>query len=243
MASLQIEKGSFPRYGNRRITDIEYVERGDTTQDVNYTYSEVDTSITPDTYYYPNTSAPVCFPSDPIAIPVYLASITSAYYCDDVVWTPTMQSLTYNQGTDYEFSIDVISQDNATAGGYACGVAYPPALAAKHKTDLDYHDRAANSGVRTAAHFNTQRYPEEETIVTNERGTLHTFWDCWQLETFDPGDGHRYYRLVADQITGDPEFERKEGVANPISLPPIVPSFARTHTAYNCEVSVIKTQI
>ena len=238
MASLQIEKGSFPRYGNRRITNIEYVERGDTTQDVNYTYSEVDTSITPDTYYYPNMSASVCFPSDPIAIPVYLASITSAYYCDEVVWTPTTQRVTYNQGTDYEFSIDVISQDNATAGGYACGVAYPPALAYTHITGLDYHERAANSGVRTAAHFNTQRYPEEETIVTNERGTLHTFWDCWKLETFDPGDGHRYYRVVADPITKEPEFERKAGVANPISLPPIVPSFARTHTAYNCALQV-----
>lgn len=223
MASLQIEKGAFPRYGNRRITDIEYVESGDTTQDVNYTYSEVDTSIIPDTYYHPNMSAPVAgFSGDPIFINLYNSANGTI---NSVVWQDAISTKTYNAGTSHEFTLPVVTSTTAYAGTTNVKTVYAPSDALSHSKVKDYHE-VILYGTRS-----TLSSDDRYTLVTNERGTLHTVWEVYTFETrTDPDTGQTY---VVQTGT-----EEAEATSTAMSLVPVLDSATHAHTAYNCALQV-----
>ena len=223
MASLQIEKGSFPRYGNRRITDIEYVERGDTTQDVNYTYSEVDTSITPDTYYYPNTSGLVAgYEGDPTDRVLY-NSVNGTI--NSVIWQDATSIKTYNAGTSHEFTLPVVTSATAYAGTTNVKTVYAPSDAASHNYRKDYHEYIIY-GTRS-----TLSSDDRYTLVTNERGTLHTVWEVYTFETrTDPDTGQTYVVKTGT--------EPAEATSTAMSLVPVLDSATHAHTAYNCALQV-----
>lgn len=223
MESLQIEKGSFPRYGNRRITDIEYVERGNTTQNVNYTYTEADTSITPDTYYYPNTSAPVAgFEGDPIFIDLYNPVNGTI---NSVVWQDATSTKTYNAGTSHEFTLPVVTSSTAYAGTTDVKTVYAPSDAVSHNSVKDYHE-VILYGTRS-----TLSSDDRYTLVTNERGTLHTVWEAYTFETrTDPDTGQSYVIQTGT--------EEVEATSTAMSLVPVLDSATHAHTAYNCALQL-----
>ena len=225
MASLQIEKGAFPRYGNRRITDIEYVEQSGETQEIDYTYSEVDTSITPDTYYYPNTSGLVAgFEGDPFLILLY-NSVNGTI--NSVIWQDATSIKTYNAGTSHEFTLPVVTSTTAYAGTTNVKTVYAPSDAASHNYVKDYHEYIVY-GTRSTLSSN-DRY----TLVTNERGTLHTVWEVYTFETrTDPDTGQTY---VVQTGT-----EEMEATSTAMSLVPVLDSAIPTHTAYNCVLQLSK---
>lgn len=223
MASLQIEKGSFPRYGNRKITDIEYVERGDTKQDVNYIYSEADTSITPDTYYYPNTTAPVAgFPGDPVFIDLYNSANGTI---NSVIWQEATSIKTYNAGTSHEFTLPVVTSSTAYAGTTDVKTVYAPSDAASHNYVKDYHE-VLLYGTRS-----TLSSDDRYTLVTTERGTLHTVWEVYTFETRTDPDTGQSYVIQTGTVPA-------EATSTAMSLVPVLYSATNTHTAYNCALQV-----
>lgn len=223
MASLQIEKGAFPRYGNRRVVDIEYVEQSSETQEIGYTYSEVDTSITPDTYYYPNTTLPVAgFEGDPIAIDLY-NSVNGTI--NSVIWQDTTSIKTYNAGTSHEFTLPVVTSATAYAGTTNVRTVYAPSDAVSHNYGKDYHEELLY-GTRS-----TLSSDDRYTLVTNERGTLHTVWEVYTFETrTDPDTGQTYVIQTGT--------EEMEATSTAMTLVPVLESATPAHTAYNCALQL-----
>lgn len=222
MASLRIEKGSFPRYGNRRITDIEYVEQSGETQEIDYTYSEVDTSITPDWYYFPFDSSGAARYLD---CEVY---IQSTGIIDVPVLVLTTAPETLNPGTEHEITIpDVIKKAEWFVGSTSVYRLEPPT---SHCTaflgDESYFD-LNNGGIFTVLSGN-----ENYTLAANTRSTLHTVWERAVLKTeTDPITGRSYY-------VWDGTVEQTEITGSGFSGTPALFSFAHTHTAYNCALQV-----
>lgn len=227
MASLQIEKGSFPRYGSRKITDIEYVEQSGETQEIDYTYAEVDTSITPDWYYFPNNNS---WATRFLSCEVY---IQSTGIIAPPILTVTTAPETLNPGTEHEITIPgVIKKAEWFVGSTSVYCLEPPTShCMAFLGDESYFD-LNNGGV-----FTVLSGSENYTLAAYTRSTLHTFWKRAAVKTeTDPITGRSYY-------VWDGTVEQTEITGNGFSGTPALPSVGRTHTAYNCEVSVTKTQI
>ena len=223
-APMIIRKGAFPRYGGRRITNYVYTERGNTKQTVNYTYSERDTSITPQTAQIPiDDPSVVCFVGDPTQVLVWHngAAVT-------VRFANHMTTATVNAGTAHEYTFDVISSvDAVLPDNTVIGTMQYLGYAVEHLQAKDYHDF---SGQGTA-------YLQEGTgycTVENARGALHGIFRIADFERqYDTSGGYWY-----DALTG---YHEQNFTFLALSSAPAVAVEQMTRTAHNCELTLSYT--
>lgn len=234
MASLVIKKGARPRYLPKKITNYTYTERGE-KRVLDYVYTEDIQPIGgyPGDMYFPNMRIEECTTSgDPTNVPLVFSD---GQIPKNPSWSYTTKTVVYNQGTPYEFSLDVI-------------------IAARLTVEIENHSYTAkiiefNESDRIIEHYESGRRDYHEptgkyiitlygadgnlTKVALARGKLHTFWVKQELFSREI-DGRTIY-FKGNQLKHE-ETSGKNG--NAILGTPILDSWTIRHTAYSCEVKL-----
>lgn len=231
MALLQIQRGAFPRRYGIRTTNYQYIERGQ-RQTKSYVYSETDTSIVPDSTYMPTINmSQVCGVGDPTLFAVQLSNTIGT-----PTWTENHATRTWNAGTQYEFSLDVITGMTANISGVLQPLASvsfgSSSTTVQHYVGQDYHDY---SGVGTATvRLDSNGNWTSDCLITGARSKLHVFYKKAIIVAVYETPTIYHYELAG--------YEDAEYVSNsPMSGTPIAPCEIQTHTAYNCAVSLSYT--
>lgn len=231
MALLQIQRGAFPRRFGTKITNYQYIERGQ-RQTKNYVYTETDAGIVPDSTYMPTTNmSQVCGIGDPTLFAVQVSSTIGT-----PTWTENHTTRTWNAGTEYEFSLDVITGISAYVSGVSQALATfsfgSNSTIVQHYAEQDYHEY---SGIGTATvRLDSNGTWTSDCLITGARSKLHGFFKRAVIVTIYDTPSTYHYEVGS--------YEDIEVANNsPMSGTPIVQCETQAHTAYNCDVSLSYT--